>query len=104
MGPSWRSHCPLGACRVTDWPGEILTVRLGLVPLSIPPRPVGPSLLPPLELCPNASTFLLAPALLSILGLQGGGEALGVAEAGVVSVSRPGSLCPAGCWAQLLSL
>lgn len=64
-----------GICRVTDWPEEILMARLGLVPLSIPPCPMGPSLLPPpktFELCPNASTFLIAPALVSgcILGLQ----------------------------------
>lgn len=64
-------------------------VRLGLAPLSIPPYPMGPSFLPPpntFELCPGASIFLLAPALVSgcILGLRSGGEALSVAEARVV--------------------
>lgn len=63
---------------------------------------MGPSLLPP-PLSPNASIFLIAPALISgcIPGLQSGGKALSVAEARVVSVSGLGSLCTAGSWAQL---
>lgn len=80
-------------------------VRLGLLPLSILCL-MGPSLLPPpktFELCPNVSILLIAPALVSgcILGLHSGGEALSVAEAGVVPVSGLGSLCPDGSWAQL---